>query len=314
MPKFTKLFFAADIHGSQETFSKFVRAKEIYEVDILVLAGDLTGKLIIPIVNHSDGSYTADLLGHKWNTQNPKEVEDLKKRIETLGYYWYMTDPDGAQKVTSDATTYDEVYKKLCTARLNEWVDTIDKRSKPGDTPVYLAAGNDDPLYIHEVLKASPNVVDAENKVVQVDDSHEMISLGYSIPTPWKTPRECTEEELAERIETLCSNVKNMPNCMFNLHVPPADSGLDAVAQVDETLKANMRKIVSAGSKSVRKTIETHKPLLGLHGHIHEARGTAKIGRTLCLNPGSEYSEGILRGAIVIFDQEKIRGYQFTSG
>jgi len=69
-----------------------------------------------------------------------------------------------------------------------------------------------------------------------------------------------------------------------------------------------------AGSKSVRRAIEKYQPLLGLHGHIHESQSVAKIGKTTCINPGSEYGEGVLRGCIVILGDGKIEGYQMTRG
>ena len=56
------------------------------------------------------------------------------------------------------------------------------------------------------------------------------------------------------------------------------------------------------------------QPMLGLHGHIHEAKGVRKIGRTMCMNPGSEYSEAILRGIIVNLDEKGVKSYQTTSG
>ncbi len=62
------------------------------------------------------------------------------------------------------------------------------------------------------------------------------------------------------------------------------------------------RKRERFGSKAVRETIKKYQPEVGLHGHIHESRGAQKIGRTMCLNPGSDYSADLLRGAIVDFD------------
>ena len=54
---------------------------------------------------------------------------------------------------------------------------------------------------------------------------------------------------------------------------------------------------------------------MSLHGHIHESRGEARIGRTLAINPGSEYSEGVLRGAIITLNRKKgVRGYQLVAG
>jgi len=73
-------------------------------------------------------------------------------------------------------------------------------------------------------------------------------------------------------------------------------------------------EMVPVGSKSIRDAIEKHQPLLGLHGHIHESRGSFKIGRTICVNPGSEYTEGILRGTIANLDKDSVKGFMLTSG
>jgi len=54
--------------------------------------------------------------------------------------------------------------------------------------------------------------------------------------------------------------------------------------------------------------------LLSLHGHIHEGRGTTRIGKTLCINPGSMYEQGTLLGAIVALGKNKIENFVLTSG
>jgi Icc-related predicted phosphoesterase len=54
----------------------------------------------------------------------------------------------------------------------------------------------------------------------------------------------------------------------------------------------------------VRDAIKQYEPVVGLHGHIHESRGAQRIGSTMCLNPGSDYSADLLRGAIVDFDAD----------
>jgi len=69
-----------------------------------------------------------------------------------------------------------------------------------------------------------------------------------------------------------------------------------------------------AGSRSVRTAIEKTQPLLSLHGHIHESPGAVRIGKTLCINPGSEYGEGVLRGCILNLSAGQIDSYQLTAG
>jgi Icc-related predicted phosphoesterase len=69
--------------------------------------------------------------------------------------------------------------------------------------------------------------------------------------------------------------------------------------------------MVPVGSTSIRKIIETHQPLLTLHGHIHEAKGIERIGRTLCINPGSEYNKGMLSAVLVNLEGGKVKGHMF---
>jgi Icc-related predicted phosphoesterase len=68
------------------------------------------------------------------------------------------------------------------------------------------------------------------------------------------------------------------------------------------------------GSTAVRAAIEEHQPLLSLHGHIHESGGAVRIGRTLAINAGSEYGEGVLRGVLVTVGGGKVLRYQATTG
>ncbi|MEM2517675.1 MAG: phosphoesterase, partial [Candidatus Bathyarchaeia archaeon] len=103
-------------------------------------------------------------------------------------------------------------------------------------------------------------------------------------------------------------------NSIFNLHCPPINTLLDIAPKLDKDLKVSLRETIAAGSAAVRKAIEKYQPLLGLHGHIHESRGIEKIGRTLCINPGSEYTEGILRAIVVDLGKDNIKNNFFISG
>jgi Icc-related predicted phosphoesterase len=68
------------------------------------------------------------------------------------------------------------------------------------------------------------------------------------------------------------------------------------------------------GSTAVRKVIEDVQPLLTLHGHIHEAAGHTRIGKTLAINAGSEYAEGIMKAAIINLEPDRIKGHVLISG
>ena len=245
-------------------------------------------------------------------------MEELEKKIRFTGYYPYRTTADEVAQLREHPEKLDAVFTNVMTDTLRRWVGLAEERLKGKGVKIYMTGGNDDRPEVEDVLKSSDYVVDPEGEVVTLEDGREMLSSGWSNPTPWKTPRECTEEEIAAKLDMMISKVQNMETCVFNLHVPPYDSGLDACPKLDETLKpvyaGSEIIMMSAGSTAVRSAIEKHQPAVGLHGHIHESRGFIKIGRTLCLNPGSEYTEGILRGVIVELDGKDVRNYLLTVG
>ena len=312
------MFFATDVHGSEKCFLKFVNAPQAYKVNILILGGDITGKMIVPIVKQSDGSCTAEFLGAKQTLKSDQEIEELEKRIRFTGYYPYRTDTEEMTAMKSDPIKVDAAFKQVMSDTLRRWMQIAEERLKSKGVSIYVTGGNDDRMEIEDVLKSSSYVVDPEGELVTLDGDYEMISSGWSNPTPWNTPRECSEEELERKLDSMIGKVKDMKRCIFNLHVPPYDTGLDTCPKLDENLKPVYAgpeiMMTAAGSKAVRSTIEKHQPILGLHGHIHESRGFVKIGRTLCLNPGSEYTEGMLRGVVVELDGDRVRNYLLTVG
>jgi Icc-related predicted phosphoesterase len=314
----TKIFFATDLHGSEKCFLKFVNAAKFYKANTLIMGGDITGKIVIPIVKEPNGKFHATFLGDKRTAKNDKELQDLKRAIRFAGYYPYLTDPDGMKELQTDESRVQSIFKELMLDTVRSWIQIAEERLKDSEIKVYITGGNDDVAEIESIIGGSSYVIDPEEKVVQIDGNYEMISTGWSNATPWKTARECTEEQLWAKIEMMTSQVKDMKNCIFNLHVPPIDSGLDSCPKLDENLKPVLAGgeivMTSGGSTSVRRAIETYQPLLGLHGHIHESKGFLKIGRTLCLNPGSEYSEGILRGALVELDDGTVKNFLLTQG
>jgi Icc-related predicted phosphoesterase len=148
-----------------------------------------------------------------------------------------------------------------------------------------------------------------------------MASLGWSNLTPWDTPRETDEDKLAEKLTDAVSGVENCERAIFNLHVPPKDSSLDTCAVLDTTkwppepvFVGGEPQTFGAGSTAVDAVIRDRQPLLGLHGHIHESAGVKKIGRTTCVNPGSDYTDGTLRGAVIALRGSSVKGVQRTTG
>ena len=315
----TRIFFTSDVHGSEVCFMKFLNAAKFYEADVVVLGGDITGKMIVPIVNQTDGTAVAEFLGSQQVMKTAAEVQALEKNIRNSGYYPYSTTPGEVEKLQADKKLVDELFSKVMAASVKRWVGIAEERLKGTAVKCYVSPGNDDRFDIDPVLRGSSTVIYPEERVVSIDDHHEMITSAWSNTTPWHSPREVPEEELIKKFGPMVDKVQNMENAIFNLHVPPHNTALDLAPELDATLKPVVKggggvSMVHVGSTTVRQLIEKHKPLLGLHGHIHESRGFVKIGRTLCLNPGSEYGEGILRGALINLDEKSVKSYILTQG
>lgn len=321
--KTTRLFFATDIHGSEKTYRKFLNAGKFYNVNLLIMGGDITGKLLIPIIKEKNGSYRATLQGTVHQIATETELQQMIDRIGMLGFYYKVMAEDEFSQMRDNRAGVDTLFHEQARKRLEDWVDLAETRLAGTGIKCFVTGGNDDEPSVLEALKkpGTQSIFACEGEVVQVDDEHSMISVGFSTPTPWKTPREITDVELGERIEAMVAKAPSTHNCIFNLHDPPIDSTLDTCPQLDwsvdppaPVMKGGQIVMHGAGSHSVRKAIETHQPMLGLHGHIHESMSVAKIGRTTCINPGSEYGEGILRGCIVTFSNGEVEGFQMTSG
>jgi len=321
--KSTRLFFATDIHGSERTFRKFLNAGKFYQASILIMGGDITGKLLIPIIKEKNGHYRATLQGKTEHLSTETELQNLLERLGTLGFYHEIMDEETFRALQEDAQAVEELFHRKAKERLSAWVDLAETRLADTGIRCFVTGGNDDDPKVLEALRRSgaQSFIACEGEVTQIDETHTMVSVGYSTPTPWKTPREVSDEQLGEMIEQLVSRVPDVSHCIFNFHDPPVDSTLDTCPMLDwntvpptPIIQAGQVVMHGAGSKSVRRAIETYQPMLGLHGHIHESQSVARLGRTVCINPGSEYGEGILRGCLVNFSDGMVESFQMTSG
>lgn len=314
----TRIYFTSDVHGSEVCFLKFVNAAKTYRANVLILGGDVTGKMIVPIVDQPDGTFAATYLGTTRIMKTNEEREALEKTIRHSGYYPYRTNQAEVEKLLADKKSLDELFSGIMADGIKRWVTLAEERLKGTNVKCYVSPGNDDRFNIDEILKNSSVVQCPEDEVVWVDEHHEMITSAWTNPTPWNSPRETSEEKLTEIFERMLSKVTRMQNCIFNLHCPPFDTPLDEAPELDKTLKPVVRggemSMVHVGSKAVRQAIEKYQPFLGLHGHIHEARGFVRIGKTLCINPGSEYGEGVLRGALLNIDEKGLKSHLLTQG
>lgn len=318
---FTRIFFATDVHGSERCFRKFLSAAKVYKADLLILGGDITGKIVIPIVAMDNGTFRADYLERQEIATTPEELKRLEQLIADSGYYYFHRSESEMNELRNSKEKLDQLFLKVMKETLNRWVQYAEQVLQATGTVCYMTGGNDDLQEVLDEVRDTEHVKNIDGKVIRLDQFHEMASLGWSNPTPWKCPRECNEEELEERIEKLVANLQNPDNCIFNFHSPPINCGLDTVSKLDDSvyppkivIEAGRPVMVGAGSEAVRHAVEKYHPLLDLCGHVHESRGIRRMGKTLVVNPGSEYSEGVLRGAIINLAENKVLSWQLTSG
>ena len=313
----TRLFYAGDVHGSRVCWKKFVNAAAHYPADALVMGGDLTGKALVPIVREGDGSYVARVIGEQRVARTAEELDEMQKAISTNGMYPLIVDPEEAQALAASSERRDAAFEEALLDELRLWVRFADERLGGTDTRAYVIPGNDDPWSIDEVLASGESVVACDERVEMLGP-HELVSFGYSNRTPWQTPRELDEEEIYLRLKRLVDQLETPERAIFNIHVPPYESSLDTAFEVDEDLRYVMKggrpHEVPTGSRAVRQIIEETKPLLSLHGHIHESKGVTKIGRTVAINPGSDYGSGHLDGCLVHLEPDRVVNQYLVSG
>jgi uncharacterized protein len=316
--KDSKIFFATDIHGSDRCFRKFLNAGKFYGADAIVLGGDITGKMIVPVVEEGAGRYYARLFGRK-RAVDADGLAGLNKFIADAGFYPHPMTIEEINVLKDDPAGVSDLFRKLISATMTQWLELAEERLAGSRIQCLIAPGNDDPLFVDDVLGSSPMVVNPDGRMVELPGGFPMISVGYSNRTPWDSPRELGEEDLAALIDREAAKLADPSRAIFNLHVPPKDTPIDQAVALDSEFRPVMRGgspyITGVGSSAVRDAIATYQPMLSLHGHIHESRGEARIGRSLALNPGSEYSEGVLRGVIITLSEKKgVSGYQLVAG
>ncbi|MGI9048245.1 MAG: metallophosphoesterase family protein [Rubrobacteraceae bacterium] len=313
----TRIFFATDIHGSETCWRKFLNSGKHYEAKVIVLGGDMTGKALVPIVAQGKGRWHASLLENRRDFDGEDEVKEFEDSVRRRGYYPFRTDPDRMAELESDEKLRDKLFHQEMLGTVERWMRMAEERLEGTGIECFVSPGNDDQFEVDEVISAAKGVRLAEGEVVEFGE-FQMVSTGWANRTPWDTYREEDEKDLAERLKKMTSRVTAPPErTIYNFHCPPYQSGLDDAPEITEDMRPKDagRSTMPVGSKAVREAIEEGEPTLALHGHIHEARGNARIGRTLCINPGSSYEQGQLLGAVVDLDGgKKVKRFVLTSG
>jgi Icc-related predicted phosphoesterase len=302
-----KIFFATDIHGSEICWRKFLNAAAFYKADMVILGGDVTGKVMIPIVEYN-GYWQVTVRGETKRIESREALNDIQTQIRNRGSYPAVVSPEELQHLSEEEGEVDRRFSVEMMHSLDRWLDMADTKLQGGQIGCILNGGNDDIFEIDPMIESSPCVTFAEGKVLDLG-GFSMVSMGWTNPTPWDTFREAPEDELAEKIEAVAQHVPDLGRTIFNFHAPPFGTGLDDAPALDENLRPMHGGAVmkAVGSVAVRDAINRHQPLLSVHGHIHESRGIKKMGRTLAINPGSVYGDGVLQGAVIELDAKKAK-------
>lgn len=312
----TRIFFCTDLHGSEVCFRKFLNAGAVYEADVVIMGGDCTGKMVVPVVGNGSG-YEVEWAGQTLRLESPEDLGEIEKQISNGGLYPVRLTSEELQALQASPDRFDARFRAEMRSRLESWLALAEERLSDSRLEVILTPGNDDEFEIDEVLATSSFVRTPEGTVARIGGGrYELLSVGWSNPTPWDTPRECSEEELAEKIRVLAAQVEDMDRAIFNIHVPPHGTGLDSAPELEDGTRLKRGGTIHepVGSTAVHEAILEYQPLLGLHGHIHESRGAQRLERTLAINPGSAYSDWALQGVLVDLEGPEVTRYVPVTG
>lgn len=312
-----RIFFATDIHGSEVCWRKFLNSGKHYGADVVILGGDMTGKALVPIISDGGDRWHATLLENRQTLQGEEQLAAFEEAVKRRGYYPFRVEPDELRELSADEARWHALFEQKMLETVERWMAMADERLSGTGIRCFVCPGNDDQFEVDEVISRARYVELGEGRVVELD-GYQMISSGWANHTPWETYREEDEGQLAKRIARMLEQVSTPPErTIFSLHCPPYGTGLDEAPELtaEMDLKDAGHAVKPVGSTAVREAIESFRPALSLHGHIHEARGTKRLGPTLCVNPGSSYEQGQLLGALIdVEDGKKVKRFVLTSG
>jgi len=313
----TRILYGSDFHGSEAVFRKFLSSGFQYKVNALMVGGDVTGKAMVPVIHQGAGRYQATLFGDEKTSTTPDELEKLKKSISNVGFYPIVLEQDEAQELENDTAKMGARFELEMCNRVREWMKLAEEKLVPQHITLYFMAGNDDLYSIDKVVDEFKHVRNPDMKHFEMEDGYEVVGLSNANMTPWLCARDIEEDELTRKLDVLASLIQKPERAIAILHVPPFGSALDNCPDLDKNLKiiteGGQVVMKSAGSPAVRAFIEKVQPMLSLHGHIHESPGHVHNGRTLMINAGSEYAEGIMKAAIINLENGKVKGHLLIS-
>ncbi|BDC18437.1 metallophosphoesterase [Acidianus sp. HS-5] len=302
-----KLMFVTDLHGSEIAYRKALNAAKMYNVDYLIIGGDVTSKNIAFIERIDDKYYI---------NGNEVDIKTVYEEAKKYGYYVHVACKEEIRKIEESKEYYESVKKTLVEKQIDNWIKIAEEKLTGSHIKIFWSYGNDDPLYLDEIF-SKYNIRD--EGIFELEEGRAnflyLISYGYVNPTPFKSYREELDSTIYIKGEDYLKKIDDPTRVILNFHAPPYNTKLDIAI-------VNGKKREHVGSRGVRDLIERYKPLLGLHGHIVESPATDKIKNTIIVNPGSLAHEGTLKYSVIVIERKlegllikyKIKGTAILSG
>lgn len=139
---------------------------------------------------------------------------------------------------------------------------------------VYFVPGNCDPYELLTIEKVE-HAINIHLRAINISNI-TIVGLGGSPYSPFNTSIEWDDNQMCQQFNKIIENNKIKGNLLILCtHTPPFNTNIDLTFSN-----------IHIGSRAVRDAIEIHKPILGLHGHVHESAGFDYIDKTFILNPG----------------------------
>ncbi|MBW2366791.1 MAG: metallophosphoesterase family protein [Deltaproteobacteria bacterium] len=189
-------------------------------------------------------------------------IGDVHERIDNVRKIPNLSDAQ-AVLIAGDLTN---VGGKAETLRILDEVGKI-------NTCIYAQIGNMDTPAVAAVL--TEKKINAHARIIDLGHGIGLMGLGFSSPTPFHTPSEVSEAQLARWLNDAYRDAEKFSNLILMAHDPPHGTKTDRLASGKPV-----------GNRAVRRFIEDRQPAVCLTGHIHEAKSIDRLGRTWIVNPG----------------------------
>jgi len=129
-----RILFCTDLHGSERCYRKFLNAAKAYHVDALILGGDLTGKVIVPLTR-APGMQSV-VRGDSGALVGIDDLSRLEKELADQGAYLYLIEPS-----REEMRCRDELLRELLGARLESWLELAEERLGGSQISMYVTGG-----------------------------------------------------------------------------------------------------------------------------------------------------------------------------